>query len=532
MQVDYVIIGAGIAGTVLRKFLQSDSVVLLDPKPGQFKIGESIIPEHHQHPIMRALLPEIAKLPSYSRKVGTIFVSSDSAASFPLPPHCADLAMHVARDELEPLMHRLWDTPIVKERVREVDVLNHIVVTDSTRYEVRKQILDCSGPAMVVARSLGDVKELWPVWCRWVYFDIKAIDDTKFWEDLRATGKTYRRFDAPNRRLLPGQEEPHWRPSEATILSEISEGTWIWQIPLWDHKILSFGVVSRHGPVTDEQLFSVAEEHHAAQYTIARRPPGDGPRDKIHVRNHFAQRATTPATMDYILLSDASAFADPIYSVGTGLAVNKAIELAALLNEGGWTEEKCARWIADYNAVVARAVNAFNLWYTGAVLRDDAAAAEAQRGFLLGTAFQLSMVNGYGPVLSDAKGSGPWDDSIRGVIQPEELSLRDCTRKVSALLGLNGSAELVSWQLYRAFPIDQGIQMSWTTQGLPELQMLLFIDPRLTRYYRRSGSISLSLRNLKDGPYPLDPPTIALFDAVEQRIKGAELKWIEAVTNT
>src|SRR5688572_9355605 len=100
-RVDHVIIGAGLAGLVLRHFLRDRRVVLLDPAPFSYKIGESVVPEQFGHPELRALVPALRELPSYQIKSGTVFVSDDSVASFPLPPAEAGVSMHVARDELE-----------------------------------------------------------------------------------------------------------------------------------------------------------------------------------------------------------------------------------------------------------------------------------------------------------------------------------------------------------------------------------------------------------------------------------------------
>ena len=409
--VNYVIIGAGMAGTVLSRFLNDKDTVVLDPAPGGYKIGESIIPEHFHHPVLRAMLPRIKELPSYSVKWGSTFVGPTSVASFPLPPHGAEVAMHIAREELEPLMHELWQTPIARERVMDVDLATKSVVTDKARYRARKQIIDCSGPAMVVARKCGEVKPLWPVWSRWGYFDITSIDNSKFWEHIEREHLDYVRFDTPKGRLLPGQEQDGWEPSKTTILTQIRQGVWTWQIPMFGEKLLSVGVVSRHGPVSAEEWMETAITRRAPQYTLKARPDdGSSSWNKMHVRNGFAAVATEFATQDYILLADACGFADPIYSVGTGLAVNKAIELAALLNEQGWTEAIRTRWVADYGKLLGRAVAGFETWYDGSMLVDDETAHAVQRSFLVGTAFQVGIAHHYSHQIVDAGPPASEDD--------------------------------------------------------------------------------------------------------------------------
>src|SRR5262245_37299164 len=114
MKIEYLIIGAGQAGLVLKRFLTEGRSVLLDPNPGGYKIGESVVPEQFAHPVMQALVPKVRELPSYAPKLGTTFVCDDSVASFPLPPTEAALSMHVARSELEQLMARAWNTDITR----------------------------------------------------------------------------------------------------------------------------------------------------------------------------------------------------------------------------------------------------------------------------------------------------------------------------------------------------------------------------------------------------------------------------------
>jgi len=43
MKVDYLIIGAGLAGITLKHFLKNDRTVVVDPNPGAYKVGESFM---------------------------------------------------------------------------------------------------------------------------------------------------------------------------------------------------------------------------------------------------------------------------------------------------------------------------------------------------------------------------------------------------------------------------------------------------------------------------------------------------------
>ncbi|NOY89769.1 MAG: tryptophan 7-halogenase [Deltaproteobacteria bacterium] len=524
-EVDYLIVGAGMSGTVLHHFLQSDSKVILDPSPGGFKIGESITPEHFHHPVMRELGPLCRELPSYSPKVGTTFISGDSVASFPLPAFGAEVSMHVAREELEPLMHREWKTPILRERVIDIVLPEKIVKTDQGEFHVRKQIFDCSGPAMVVARKCSNIQKLWPVWARWAYLDIEQVNNEKFMQDITKRDLSYLRYDVPTGVVLPSGEDDGWEASSSTILTEIEQGKWLWQIPLFHKTMLSVGLVSRHAKPTDEDLFSAIEAHQSPIYDLKRRKisEGDGESsnfDRVWSRSGFAVKAETSATMDYVLLGDACAFADPIYSVGTALAVNKAIELAGIINEEGWSAAACERWCSEYDTLIQRAVEAFELWYNGDVLRDNAAAKAVNESFLTGTAFQVGIAQHYSRMLMDA---GERDGTHRR--HAVEAGRKPLTDRVGRLLGLEADQTIAGWTFVGAYGGSAELQIRFEHPDKPMLVSVVSFDPEITRYYRRVGEISLSFLNLREGPYPMDDGVGALFDEIERCVQGSESAW-------
>lgn len=527
MNVDYLVIGAGQAGLVLKRFLDSDRAVLIDPNPGGYKIGESVVPEQFAHPIMRALVPKVRALPSYTPKFGTTFVNDDSVASFPLPPTEAELSMHVARSELEQLMAREWGTAIAREKVVSIDVAKKTVTTDKQTYEVERQIIDCSGPAMVLGTALGQVSTLWPVYAAWGYFDVVSSSDARFWEGIRASGKRYLRYDAPRRRVLPGEEVDGWSPSRTTILTRLRQGVWTWQIPLFDSKLLSFGVVSRHAPVTPDELLAVVRDHRSPNYTLAPRPQDNSSHyNRIYSREGFARRVSSAATLDYILLADAFAFADPVYSVGTALAVNKAIELALILNGPGWSEERRAAWCKSADALLARAIQAFNFWYSGEVLSDDEAAAEVLDNFLVGSAFQVAATRNYGGMVSDAALGGSTlrekDDEVSELDWVDD-SLRE---PAGALLGVDASGSLLGFRLLGAGRYSGGFKMRWEAEGRPELTTVVVCGDPGAKAYKKVGSLALSFMNLKDAPYPFDAGVAALLDALADRMGRREQEWL------
>lgn len=520
-RVDYLIIGAGQAGMVLWRFLENTGAVIVDPNPGGYKIGESIIPEHFRHPVMRELLPGIRRRASYTPKHGSTFIENGMVASFPLPEGEAGVAMHLAREDLEQFMLDAWQVPVRRERVLAVDLATKRVRTDSGEYEVRRQIIDCSGPAMVLASAAGTAKRLWPVFATWAYFDIKEDRPERFHGAVAERGWRTLRYDARAHRRLEGDELAGWLPGRSTVLTKIREGTWSWEIPLFDSTVLSYGIVSRHGKVSREDLFETARTQHCPNYTLEPRPLDHSSSfNRLHVRNYFARRADVAATTDYILLSDAFTFADPIYSVGTGLAVNKAIEVATLLNKTEWTSEVCRAYCDRYEKQLTRAVSGFQYWYSGDIMRDDAAATRAQET-LAGEAFRSTneaLILHYGNALADA--------DLSGRIGPADPFLIDWARPplddaVRPLLDVAPDGTVHQWRFIGANPSAGGIVLRWDHAALPELRVLVDSGSGPAP----DGRFGVSYMNLADRPYPMTPVVTALLDRIRGLVDARRDTW-------
>ena len=521
MKVDYIIIGAGLSGIVLKHFLKNENTVIIDYNYGSYKIGESIIPEHFKHPELLKQVALLSQLPSYTPKYGSTFIADGSIASFPLPEKEAGVAMHIARSEMETAMIKDWNIDISKEKVSDIDFANKIVVTDLHEYEVSKQIIDCSGPAMVVARKMKKIKELWPVYATWRYFDVVNNDIDAFYSAVEDRHLDWRRYDAVHRRVLRSDEIRGWIPSRSTILSKIREGVWCWQIPLFDEKMLSFGVVSKSGPVSEKELMEAVKEFGAPNYTLAaRKLDKSGDFNRLHVRNNFAKIADIPpGNKDYILVSDAYAFADPIYSVGTGLAVNKAIELAQILNNGEWDENAIEVYNNHYNEQLDRAIKGFNFWYDGQMMHDDSAAAEVQEHLLVGNVFQTGIAFHYGNVTRDADIADNVND-----VQRDKFFINwfksPVTQRVISALDLNKTRTVGNWVLGGAFPAQGGIVMRWRHLELPELSVMVSDE--------KTEGIEISFMSYFDNDYPTSHKDfIELMDHINNKVNSNDKLWVE-----
>lgn len=496
IRVDYAIIGAGIAGITLKHFLKSDRTVLLESEPGRYKIGESIIPEQFRHPDLRALLPALRETPSYSPKHGTTFIEAGSVASFPLPPGALSGAMHIARTDMEQVMLDAWGIAPRVERVVDVDLGRHRLRTDVDEYEVAEQIIDCSGPAMVLSSLLGRTRRLWPVFATWAYWDIERNEPDRFYESVRARGWNQLSYCCGQRRVLP-EEARDWRPGRSTILTKIREGVWTWQIPLYRERLLSYGVVSRHAAVTRAEYEAIAGANAAPNYTLRMRPlDGSGPYNSLHVRNHFARASEVAATERMILLSDAFAFADPVYSVGTGLAVNKAIEVATTLNETGWSPALCEAYGTRYERLLAAAIAGFEYWYAGKVLRDAAAANTVQDELLVGNSFQSNIIWHYVHALGAADLPPDRYDADPFAVDWQDPALTQASANVTAavrvLLGRTTEENGSDLRLIRACPAQGGVLMKWRPSTGADLLMLVASTRADQGAYRQLDGLGVS----------------------------------------
>jgi flavin-dependent dehydrogenase len=529
VDVDYLIIGAGLAGLTVHHFLEGAArIAIVDPRPGRYKLGESLVPEHFRDPALEPLLNEVQRLPSASPKRGSIYVGDDSVAAFPLPPADYPNAVHLRREELETRMAALWKTPIERERVNRVDLDQGLVHTNVRTWRVARQIIDCSGPARIVARARGDDHELWPSFSSWMYFDIRRVDEEKFAESLRKTGRSYARFDAGVGRRLPAAEYDGWSPSNCTIVNRTGDGKFAWQIPLYQKSVLSFGVTSRHGPISREDLLEMARTSIAGCYDVSPRPfDGSSEYNRFHVYNHFSRSATQVASQRWILVGDAASFGEPIYATGTAVAVNQALFIARSLRDGGWTRDKAEDYAARWQRLVGGSLQARRYFFQPPD-RDESAAGNGlfhDRG-LEGTPFQLTMANNYGLILAGLKEFVSVDEAFGSKFRGTAEDFQRASQSVLALLaGVPGG--LGRWTMRSAYDSQNGLQIEWSHVSLPDLVVRVEVIVPGRRYFSEEDGLGLAYMSLPDRPYPLVPDLVQLLETITNSLRERRISWAE-----
>ncbi len=314
---DVAVIGGGPGGATLATFLARAGhrcVVFEQSKFPRYHIGESLIP--HTHGIFERLgfLPQL-RASAFPVKHSVRFVSDNGKESVPfyfsetIPGERAR-TWQVERSQFDQMMLDLARANGVE--VHEQVGIDHvlfedgraagvqIVPADGSRVDVKaKVVVDASGRACVIGRQLG------------LRSPLPELRKASAWGYFRGG------------RRLPGID------AGETTMFLIPGSGWFWYIPLPDD-IVSVGIVA-----DPEYIFSESEDMETAfTREVARCAPlADrlsasqrvGP---VRGSRHLAYLNRQTCGDGWVMIGDARAFLDPIYSSGLYLALGSA-ELAA-----------------------------------------------------------------------------------------------------------------------------------------------------------------------------------------------------------
>ncbi|MBI2688584.1 MAG: tryptophan 7-halogenase [Acidobacteria bacterium] len=345
---DAVVIGGGPAGSTVSALMaqQGLSVRLFERERfPRFHIGESLIPETYWVLERLGMLEQMKNSP-FVKKYSVQFISSNGRLSAPFyfwdnKPHECSQTWQVVRSQFDQMMlenaRRLGVQ--AEEGVQVTDVLFdgerakgiRIRRPDGQTSEILANVVvDASGQS-----GLLQHKRKLRVWDP----ELNKGAIWTYWEGaLRDTGKN---------------------EGATMVIQTPDKKGWFWYIPLHDNRV-SLGIV---GPF--DYLFKGRDGHEKTYQEEVERCPAVGERisNAKRITGYFATRdysyrSTQVAGDGWVLVGDAFAFLDPLYSSGVLLAL-KSGELAAEaivegLKKGDTSAAQLGKWGPAFNEGVDR----------------------------------------------------------------------------------------------------------------------------------------------------------------------------------
>lgn len=313
---DVAVIGGGPAGAALATFLARRGhrcLIFEQSKFPRYHIGESLIPHTYGAFDRLGLLPKL-KASHFPVKRSVRFVSRNGKESSPfyfsetIPGEGAQ-TWQVERSEFDQLLleHAQQNGATIIQPVKVQNVILEdgravgvCVLRNGQPETIRARVtVDASGRATVIGRQLGLKRE------------VPGLNKASVWSYYRG-GKR-----------LPGIDA-----GETTIFA-ITQGGWFWYIPLPDD-VVSVGIVA-----SPEYLFAASQEpetifpRQVCQcLPLAERLLDATQIGPVRMIEKLAYWNSATCGDGWVMIGDARAFLDPIYSSGLFLALASA-ELAA-----------------------------------------------------------------------------------------------------------------------------------------------------------------------------------------------------------
>ena len=347
-ETDVVVIGGGPAGSTAATLLaqQQLRVVLFERERfPRFHIGESLIPETYWVLKRLNMLPKMQRS-HFVKKYSVQFVNAAGKLSAPFyfwdnKPHECSQTWQVVRSEFDKMMldNAREHGVDVHEATRVVDVLFdedravgvRIQREDGSLHDVRtKVVVDASG-------QIGLIQNRFRL---------------RVWDPILNKGAVWTYWRGAYRDT--GKDE-----GATMVLQTADKSGWFWYIPLHDD-IVSVGIVAP----ARTMLRTRAPREQIYADAVAQCPAvGDRISGATQVTGHFvtkdySYRATQNAGDGWVMIGDAYAFLDPLYSSGVLLALRSG-EMAADaivdgLAKGDTSGAQLGRWKATYDQGVDR----------------------------------------------------------------------------------------------------------------------------------------------------------------------------------
>jgi flavin-dependent dehydrogenase len=346
--VDVVVIGGGPAGSTAATLLaqqQLKTVVFEREHFPRFHIGESLIPETYWVLKRLNMLPKMQQS-HFVKKYSVQFVNAAGKLSAPFyfwdnKPHECSQTWQVVRSEFDKMMldNARDHGAEVFEGTRVLDVLFEgeravgvrIQREDGSTHDVRaKVVVDASG-------QIGLLQNRFRL---------------RVWDPILNKGAVWTYWRGAYRDT--GKDE-----GATMVLQTADKSGWFWYIPLHDD-VVSVGIVAPakkmlRGRTDREQIYGEALAQCPA---VSDRIAGATRETGYFVTKDYSYRATQNAGDGWVMIGDAYAFLDPLYSSGVLLALRSG-EMAADaivdgLAKGDTTGAQLGRWKSTYDDGVNR----------------------------------------------------------------------------------------------------------------------------------------------------------------------------------
>lgn len=314
---DVIVIGAGPSGCGVAALLAQKGwkVLVLEKETfPRYHIGESLIP-YCWFPLEKIGILDKIKAADFTSKQSVQFVSTEGIASKPFyffehTQHVCAQTWQVSRSDFDHLMLRhaeecgavIKQSTTVLGLIQEQGFVQGVEAQSGSDQQCQyrgKMTIDASGRSMLSASRFG-----------WRQQD-PSLKKIAIW--------TY----------YKGAQRDAGIDAGATTVAFLPGQGWFWYIPLQEDTI-SVGVVAERGYLFDEttNVEEIYEREIQRQPWIARRTQSAERISHCQVTNDYSYRAKYCADNGLILIGDAFAFLDPVFSSGVFLALQSAVMAA------------------------------------------------------------------------------------------------------------------------------------------------------------------------------------------------------------
>jgi flavin-dependent dehydrogenase len=341
------IIGAGPSGTSAGKLLaeKGHKVMIVErEKFPRYHIGESLLPFTFE-PLKRLGLIDTMKKSAFVKKYSVQFVSPSGKASVPFyffnryDRQTVAQTWQVLRSEFDQMLldharaagAEIYEETTVKEFIRDGSRITgaRAIKADGTQVIFLADIvLDCSGK-----ESFGSVRNNWRLKdpylnkvAVWTYYEGALRDE--------------------------GIDEG------ATTVAMIPGKGWFWYIPQHNNRV-SVGVVAegkyltRGGVKSPEEIFKREIEENA--WIKQHLAPGKVA-DQYYLTSEYSHHSRYSACEGLLLVGDAYAFLDPVFSSGVMLALKTGVLAADAVHEALVERDFSPARFAGYSTAVRQGV--------------------------------------------------------------------------------------------------------------------------------------------------------------------------------